>query len=306
LRTRPAAVPVLSPDPATCLQYRELPPGPRLQPYVNCYWSLASPLPLRLRDRTLPDGCQEIIFNLGAEVWRSDDGRSFSRNPPAELVGQMTRAYDVLADGEQLYFGVKFHPQGFAVFCPEPVDSLCDQSIDLRLLFGADFRSLYERIAESRRFADFAAGMEAWLGRRLCERRAGSRGYRAVERVVRCLFLQPDGSALDATCDQLGIGRRRLQGAFRELTGLSPRQLRGMVRFQSCFRGLQAGLPHAELALACGYYDQAHFNREFRHYAGMSPGAWKRAGAPLNRFFLDGANRAYLCNYAAGGAARIP
>ncbi|MGJ4729918.1 AraC family transcriptional regulator [Luteimonas sp. SDU101] len=297
---------MLPPDPATCLQYLERPPGPRLQRYVNCYWALRSPQPLQLRDRTFPDGCQEIIFNLGAAVLRSDDGHSYSRNPAAELVGQMTRPYDVRADGEQLYFGVKFHPQGFAVFTREPVDGLCDQSIDLHLLFGAAFQELHDRIAGSRRFVDFVLAMEAWLGRRLCERRADSTAYRAVEAVVRSLFSRPDGSGLDAACAQLGIGRRRLQGAFRELTGLSPRQLRGMVRFQSCLPGLQAGRPHAELALACGYYDQAHFNREFRHYAGMSPGAWKRAGAPLNRYFLDGASRAYLCNYAAGGAARIP
>jgi AraC-like DNA-binding protein len=71
------------------------------------------------------------------------------------------------------------------------------------------------------------------------------------------------------------------------------------VRFQSCFGGLQAGVPYAQLALACGYYDQAHFNREFRHYAGMSPSQWKRSGAPLNRWFLDPSSRAWLCGAGA-------
>lgn len=291
---------MLPQDPANGLQYRELPPGPRLRPFVACYWALRARAPLRLRDRTFPDGCQELIFNIGTRVLRSDDGRSWSRNPDAELVGQMTRPYDVLAEGEQLYFGVKFLPHGFAVFSREPVDSLRDQSIDLRLLFGTDFAAVHERIATARRLSVFAAEVEAWLGARLCERRAASSAYRAVDHVVRALLARPDGSGLQEACADLGIGPRRLQGAFREMAGLSPRQLRGMLRFQSCFRGLQAGMPHAQLALASGYYDQAHFNREFRHYAGMSPGAWKRAGAPLNRFFLDEGSRAWLCNGARG------
>lgn len=153
-------------------------------------------------------------------------------------------------------------------------------------------RGVHERVATVRRLSAFVAEMDAWLGSRLCERRVGSRAYRAVDQVVRALLARPDGSGLHAACASLGIGPRRLQDAFRELAGLSPRQLRGMLRFQSSFRGLQSGLPPAQLALACGYYDQAHFNREFRHYAGMSRGAWKRAGAPLNRFFLDAGSRA--------------
>ncbi|MDH7452192.1 helix-turn-helix domain-containing protein [Luteimonas composti] len=292
---------MLPQDPSHGLQYRELPPGPRLQPHVACYWALRAPAPLSLRDRTFPDGCQELIFNIGTRVLRSDDGRAYARNPDAELVGQMTRPYDVLAEGEQLYFGVKFLPHGFAVFCREPVDSLRDQSIDLRLLFGPAFGAVHERIATARRLSVFVDEMEAWLDSRLCERRAASAAYRAVDRVVAALLARPDGSGLHAACADPGIGPRRLQGAFRELVGLSPRQLRGMLRFQSCFRGLQAGMPPAQLALACGYYDQAHFNREFRHYAGMSPGAWKRAGAPLNRFFLDADSRAWLCNGARVG-----
>lgn len=286
-------------DPATRLEYRELLPGPRLRPYVACYWMLRSPEAMRLRDRTFPDGCQELIFNIGARVLRCDDGRHWSRNPPAELVGQMTRPYDVLAEGELLYFGVKFHPHGFAVFTREPVDSLRDQSIDLRLLFGPGFDAVHERVATARDFGVFVAAMEAWLGGLLCERRAQARAFRAVEHVVRALFAHPDGSALDRAIAEAGVGLRRLQGAFRETTGLSPRQLRGMVRFQSCFGGLQAGVPYAQLALACGYYDQAHFNREFRHYAGMSPSQWKRSGAPLNRWFLDPSSRAWLCGAGA-------
>lgn len=285
------------------MQYRERSPGPRLRPFVNCYWCLSSPAPLVLRDRTFPDGCQEIVFNLDTTVLRSDNGRDYQRNPPAELIGQMTRPYDIRTEGGQLFFGVKFHPHGFAAFTPEPIHRLRDQSIDLRLLFGHAFDAVHGRIAERRRFTVFVAEMETFLESRLCERRSASRAFRAVDAMVRAIFTHPGERCLADSYGHADVGRRHLQTAFRDLTGLSPQQLLAMVRFQSCFRWLQADLPLPEVALASGYYDQAHFNREFRRHAGMTPGEWKRAQAPLNRFFVDASSRAYLCSYPAAAHA---
>lgn len=289
-------------EPAPVLEYREQPPGCRLLPFVNCYWSLRAPQPLRLRDRTFPDGCQEIVFNIGTQVLRSDNGRDYFRNPAVELIGQMTRAYDIVTEGEQLYFGVKFHPHGFAAFTPEPVDSLRDQSIDLHLLFGRGFDEVHERIVERRSWAHFVQAMERCLLARLDAGQSASRAFRDVDAMVRAIFAAPGEGGLRQAYGRADLGRRRLQGAFRRMTGLSPQQLTGMVRFQSCFDGLQAGVPYPQLALACGYYDQAHFNREFRRYTGMTPGAWKQAQAPLNRYFVDASSLAYLCNHPVGAA----
>lgn len=283
------------------LQYVEAPPGRRLAPFVACYWSLRSPVPQTLRDRTFPDGCQEIVFNLGGAVLRSDDGDAYAPNPSAELIGQMTRPYDVVAQGEPLHFGVKFYPHGFSVFTSEAVDALRDQSIDLHLLFGPDFEPVEARIRARCSFRHFVAEMEAFLGARIDVARAASRAYAAVDRAVAAIFRARGRGPLPRAREDLDIGPRHLQGCFRALTGLSPRQLAAMVRFQASLPPLREGRPLADLAMACGYYDQAHFSREFRRFAGTTPTAWRRAQSPLNGFFLDDRSRAYLCSYAAPG-----
>ena len=43
----------------------------------------------------------------------------------------------------------------------------------------------------------------------------------------------------------------------------------------------------AELADACGYYDQAHFNRDFRDFAGMAPGAYLASLTPESPEMVD-------------------
>ena len=67
-----------------------------------------------------------------------------------------------------------------------------------------------------------------------------------------------------------------MAGEFREHVGLPPKQLARIVRFHRAAKMVQPGRMGCwtEIALKCGYYDQAHFNRDFREFAGATPGAY--------------------------------
>src|SRR5208283_6042038 len=77
-----------------------------------------------------------------------------------------------------------------------------------------------------------------------------------------------------AECSRsIGISERRLSQVFREHVGLSPKLWCRIRRFQSAAEALHRGveIPWAELALACGYYDQPHFANDFRAFSGIDP-----------------------------------
>ena len=68
--------------------------------------------------------------------------------------------------------------------------------------------------------------------------------------------------------------------AFKHSLGSSPMQYVGMRRLEhakSMMRSSKGSL--AEIALACGFADQAHLNRRFREVVGVSPGRWRRVNA---------------------------
>jgi AraC-like DNA-binding protein len=71
---------------------------------------------------------------------------------------------------------------------------------------------------------------------------------------------------------ELGWSRKRLITAFRQQVGLPPKAAARIIRFGRAVELLRrGGRPLADIALECGYCDQAHLNREVRDLSGTTP-----------------------------------
>lgn len=81
---------------------------------------------------------------------------------------------------------------------------------------------------------------------------------------------------------EIGCSRKHLVAGFGSEIGLPPKTLARILRFARVLRRLDgADRPAwAEIALDCGYYDQAHLIRDFRQFAGTTPAAWLRRRLP--------------------------
>jgi AraC-like DNA-binding protein len=71
--------------------------------------------------------------------------------------------------------------------------------------------------------------------------------------------------------DLVGMSTKRLIALFRAEVGLSPKAYARIRRFQAALRLLGTGTSGARIAAEVGYFDQAHFVREFRSFTGMTP-----------------------------------
>jgi AraC-like DNA-binding protein len=71
---------------------------------------------------------------------------------------------------------------------------------------------------------------------------------------------------------ETGWGPRHLENRFREQIGLSPKAAARVLRLRHALRLLVGGQAPNQVATACGFSDQAHFNREFKAMTGSSPG----------------------------------
>jgi AraC-like DNA-binding protein len=82
--------------------------------------------------------------------------------------------------------------------------------------------------------------------------------------------------AVETLAAELGWSRRHFAARFRAEVGMAPKALARLLRFERAVERLRGGEELAMIALGCGYYDQAHFNRDFRAFTGTTPTAYRR------------------------------
>jgi len=115
--------------------------------------------------------------------------------------------------------------------------------------------------------------IERFLLRRLDTARESARGVEWSWQELR----RTEGRApIGELANELGWSHRRLIVRFREQVGLTPKAVGRVMRFDHAVRALRSAATElAEVAYDCGYYDQAHMNRDFRELGGTTPQAFR-------------------------------
>lgn len=242
------------------MTYRESSPSPRLQGWVAAYWGIdgAADDTLAMR-RILPDGCADLICDFSETSLR------------IRWVGTMTRAIEVQAGGRQDLFGIRFLPGGLFPLLGAPLSLLTDASVEFSALPATAWRPPLNGWSDDQDFAARCRRADASLMAVL-----SSLPFNGMPRLLQRLQTRTIPPSAAALANETGVGLRTLQRRFMEHVGVSPKQHLRWLRFERARQLLLwSDQRSVEIAMAAGYSDQAHFVREFRRFAGVTPGRWR-------------------------------
>ena len=241
--------------------------GRRLRGLVRNYTGYVERSAQPLCRREVPSGDVTLILSPGSEL-RLPDGRHTS------FVAALHESHTLVEhDGRQEGIEVRLTPLGARALFGLPMHELTNRVVDLDAVLGRCGDELIERLWDAgswpRRFALLDEAIAARVDRAA---HPGSEFAWAWAR-MRSSAGRASVSGLAA---ELGWSHRRLIASFREGIGLAPKRLGRVLRFERVSQLLQrVEEPRlAEVALDCGYYDQAHLNRDFRQFAGTTPGEY--------------------------------
>ncbi len=236
-------------------------PEPPLDAFVEHFWSVAWDLPAPKTVETLPHPCVHLVI---------EEGRS-------GLGGPSSTRFVRLLEGRGRVLGIKFHPGCFRPFWTGPVSGLADRVLPLGEAFGPEGATLEASVL--RCGDDVAAAIalgEAFLLRRLPPPHPQAQEARAI---VALILEDPSLMRAEAVAARAGLGLRALQRLFSDCVGVSPKWVIQRYRLHEAMARLEAGEAEdlAGLAIALGYCDQAHFNRDFKALLGRTPASYARA-----------------------------
>lgn len=235
--------------------YREFLPSPRFRAHIECFWCHESNAAIPTF-RVLPDGCVDILSK-----------RKGNGSGALNVVGTMTRAHVFDLPARQATLGVRFKPAMAARFLRVGATEIVNRTIELGEFWSSRrTRYLAERIADGKTPEDGAAQIEAALGE--------APVLDSLERAIAQLVETRGLINLNELADQARLSSRQFRRVCLERTGVSPKRLARILRFRNAVaRTTPERLGDwADLALECGYYDQAHLINEFREFSGVAPG----------------------------------
>jgi AraC-like DNA-binding protein len=250
--------------------------SPPLSAFVEAFCYSEGEASLQTKERRLPDGRVALVMNLGHERLRvshqeqTDQFQSFHGGVLSGAHSQFC-VLDTTTLVTTMY--VCFKPGGVCPFLPMPATALTNQVVELSLVFGTAALDLREQLLAARTHDDRVRILERFLLARLDWEQAPHPA------VTFALASFQDGHQRRAISDvtaQLGLSPKHFISLFEEAVGLTPKVFCRVLRFQEVLQRIKRGQPvrWADLALDCGYFDQAHFIHDFQTFAGLTPTAY--------------------------------
>ena len=221
------------------------------------------------QDRHFPHGMIELLVNVGGDRFDLVEPSGASRFRTTWLSGQQLGPVVTTQPHRHAVLGVRLRPAGAYALLAAPLRVVTARVVELEDLVGGAARLLVDRCRAAPSVQTRFVAVAAWLRERLA-------AARAIEPAIAWAAEQIDAHGGDVSIAALraetGLSKTRLAAAFRDQIGVPPKLYARIVRFRGALEMVERGASSlTDVALAAGYYDQPHFNADFRELTGMSP-----------------------------------
>lgn len=262
-------------------------PAGFLSEFVAHFWEKYNPTDQKIayeREQVLPENYLNLTFSLGSPYFRSleENGPFAALNSP-QLEGLHTGHNFYKHQADNHIFGIKFLPGGLYPFVELDFAELVNVSLDMTQLFGPEINFLVEELYHLPHFEARVERMEQFLQNKLHQARLPK--FHFIQSGTHLLAQQNAEVDVASTAAQLNSNYKTLSRGFHEVIGISPKHFARIQRFEKALELLVAKPEWncTEIGYHLGYYDQAHFIREFKNFALETPTAYRESIRPVER-----------------------
>ncbi len=223
-------------------------------------------------ERVVPTGHVFLIFELDGYMRHTYDNDTLQPNADYTKVwisGMHKNYISISAHEQSSMFVVQFKPSGAYPYFHQPLENITEQVVPAENVLGKDVLQLRDDLVEAADATAKFALAEKWLNERY---KADHEPPSELKQVITQLQEQPV-SNLNHILDIYPKTQKQLIDSFKKYVGLTPKYYQRILRFNELLQKMQQKekVSWTDIAYSCGYSDQSHFIKEFRHFSGFNP-----------------------------------
>lgn len=241
--------------------YIEIEPCEALKPYIRCFWGSkynridSSEIEFN-KSLVIPDVCMDIIITLNNNNGKISSGFCGANNTSF-----------VSVESDNICFGIRFYAWSVVLFSCESMNRVLNTFSDVEEYFSGFAGHWEEEIIYANNIYDRKEIAEKYLLRMLNTKRENSDIMNSVYFIIN----HYGNTSVKDLSEYCFISKRQLERKFVENTGVSPKQMINLIRYQLLW---QNSLRHDFNIFNCvekfGFCDQSHLLKEFKKYHGIS------------------------------------
>lgn len=212
-------------------------------------------------------------------IYDAQDVSRYSDYGFSVLSGARSGCFAIDTQQEERVAGIQFLPGGAFPFFRMPASEMEEASVDLSDVWPKRADEIRHRLLEA---CDVDCTLKV-LEQCLLEQIARPLElHSAVAYALEQFRGSRNGGRIGAVNQAIGLSPRRFIELFHRQVGLTPKVFCRVQRFQRVLQAVHGkrDADWTRIALNSGYYDQAHFNHDFRSFAGLTPSAYLASATP--------------------------
>lgn len=256
------------------MEYSIYTPAEKLRELIQFFWVFETEAS-RVHPYTHPataSGYAKLAFQYNGAMF-VQQGRGEREQLFTSGLQAQTRSAQHYASHEPIgVFGIYFQPYAIPFLFSIPAGEISSQNISLCSLLGKQGTELEERVLLAKSNQERLHIVSLFFEKRLAS--ASYMEHRiisSINHIVKHKGMLPIEELVSRNC----LSQRQFERKFKHLTGFSPKMFSRIIRFENSLDlYLQQDVSLTETAHTFGYYDQSHFIRDFKEFAGQHPSAY--------------------------------
>lgn len=232
-----------------------------------------------------PSGGLFLSYVTGSPLNVQFSNRTYTKKPKIFIGGQLRTESPVLQPEDKFgLIGFQLHPSAFYRLFKLNAAQYTDNIADFEELFPTDHKKVINQVSKELPKGQVINCISAYIK----ERSANALSCDTIDEIIKDIRDESGIVRIGSIAKKFDYKPRQLRRDFLKVVGLAPKYFAKIVQLNAVFDLIKNNEKAKlnELALTCGYYDQAHFIHDFQKYLGINPMHFVKSNDLFLRTFL--------------------